>query len=145
VMGVVAAVYGLLMMRATVAEAAPPPASGRAFRLRTALLFAAAFTAVSVLVAWLQDSFGASWALAGVVVGGFADAHSTAASVGSLASQERMPRELAAVAVGLIVTTNTLSKLAFARAGGKAYFWRLAPGLVLLISSFWITWWLLPR
>jgi uncharacterized membrane protein (DUF4010 family) len=123
-------------------KAAPPPPKGRAFRLRTALLFAGAFVLVMLLVAWLQRSFGPTWALAGVVVGGFADAHSTAASVGSLAAQGQMPRELGAVAVGLIITTNTISKLGFARAGGAAYFWRLAPCLLLLIVTFWIGWWL---
>ena len=76
-------------------KAAPPPPTGRAFRLRTALIFAGAFVLVMLLVAWLQRSFGPTWALAGVVVGGFADAHSTAASVGSLAAQQQMPRELA--------------------------------------------------
>ncbi len=53
-----------------------------------------------------------------------------------------MPRELAAVAVGLVLTTNTISKLAFARTGGAGYFWRLAPCLVLLVASYWIGWWL---
>jgi uncharacterized membrane protein (DUF4010 family) len=48
------------------------------------------------------------------------------------------------LASGLIVTANTLSKLAFARTGGAGYFWRLAPGLVLLIAAFWGAWWLLP-
>ena len=141
-MGTVMALYGALMIRATRGEAAPPPPSGRAFRLRTALLFAAAFVAVMLMVAWLQNSFGPTWALAGVVVGGFADAHSTAASIGSLAAQEQLPRGLAAIAVGLVVTTNTISKLGFAWAGGKTYFWRLAPGLLLLIAAFWVTWWL---
>jgi len=141
-MGIVMAVYGALMIRATRGEAAPPPPSGRAFRLRTALLFAAAFVAVMLLVAWLQNSFGPAFALGGVIVGGFADAHSTAASIGSLAAQQQLPRELAAIAVGLVITTNTVSKLGFAWAGGKAYFWRLAPGLLLLIAAFWVTWWL---
>jgi uncharacterized membrane protein (DUF4010 family) len=77
-----------------------------------------------------------------VVLGGFADAHSTAASVGSLAAQQQLTRELAAVAIGLVLTTNTLSKLGFARAGGTGYFWRLAPGLVLMVAAFWIAWWL---
>jgi len=143
--GVAMAAYGGLMLLATRDKAAPPPPSGRAFRLRTALLFAGAFVLVMLLVAWLQRSFGPTWALAGVVVGGFADAHSTAASVGSLASQEQMPRALAPIAIGLIVTTNTLSKLGFARAGGSGYFWRLAPGLVLLIATFWGTWWFTAR
>jgi hypothetical protein len=77
-----------------------------------------------------------------VVIGGFADAHSTAASVGSLSAQGQMTRELGVIAVGLVFTTNTLSKLAFARAGGAAYFWRLAPGLVLMVATFWAAWWL---
>ena len=144
-MGATMAVYGGLMIFAVKGKAAPPPPSGRAFRLRTALMFAGAFVLVMLLVAWLQRSFGPTWALAGVVVGGFADAHSTAASVGSLAAGEQMPLDLAAIAVGLIVSTNTISKLGFARAGGSAYFWRLAPGLLLLIASFWIGWWLLAR
>jgi hypothetical protein len=71
-----------------------------------------------------------------------ADAHSTAASVGSLTSSDQMERSLGAIAVGLVVTTNTISKLVFARAGGMGYFWRLAPGLALLVASFWVTWWL---
>jgi uncharacterized membrane protein (DUF4010 family) len=143
IMGVVMAVYGAAMIRATKGKAAPPPPSGRAFRLRTALLFAGAFVLIMLVVAWLQRSFGTGWALAGVVAGGFADAHSTTASIGSLAAQQQLSAELATIAIGLVVTTNTISKLGFARAGGGAYFWRLAPGLLLLIASFWIGWWLL--
>ena len=142
-MGLTMAAYGALMIRATRGEPAPPPPSGRAFRLRTALIFATAFVLVMLLVAWLQRSFGPTWALGGVVIGGFADAHSTAASVGSLAAQGQLPPGLAAIAIGLIVTTNTLSKLGFARAGGGAYFLRLAPGLVLLVAAFWASWWFL--
>jgi uncharacterized membrane protein (DUF4010 family) len=59
-----------------------------------------------------------------------------------LAAQEQLSRELAAIAVGLVVTTNTISKFGFAWTGGRAYFWRLAPGLLLLIAAFWVTWWL---
>jgi uncharacterized membrane protein (DUF4010 family) len=143
-MGIVMGAYGAMMIRATRGEAAPLQ-QGRAFRLRTALLFASAFVAVMLMVAWLQHSFGPTWALAGVIVGGFADAHSTAASIGSLAAQQQLPRELAAIAVGLVITTNTVSKLGFAWAGGKTYFWRLAPGLLLLIAAFWVTWWLTLR
>ena len=140
-MGGTMAAYGGAMLIAARNHSAPTEVGGRAFRLRTALLFAAAFTAVALLVAWLQRSFGAQWALAGVVIGGFADAHSTTASVGSLTAQDHLPRDVAAMAVGLIVTSNTLSKAVFARAGGSAYFWALLPGLALLIASFWVTWW----
>lgn len=139
--GVAAAGYGVAMVLRSREQAAPAAVSGRAFRLRTALFFAAAFTLVALLVAWLQNSFGPSWALAGVVIGGFADAHSTSASVGTLAAHQQMTRELATIAIGLVLTTNTVSKLAFARAGGTAFFWRLAPGLVLLVAAFWGIWW----
>ena len=145
IMGTAMAVYGVLLLFAAQGKAAPPPPSGRAFRLRTALLFAGAFVLVMLLVAWLQRSFGPTWALAGVIVGGFADAHSTAASVGSLATQGQLSAELAAIAIGLVVTTNTLSKIGFAWAGGSAYFWRLAPGLLLLIAAYWAGWWSLLR
>jgi uncharacterized membrane protein (DUF4010 family) len=140
--GLVAALYGSVLLFLSKDHAAPAAPAGRAFKLRTALMFAGAFTLVALLVAWLQRSFGANWALAGVVVGGFADAHSTAASVGSLSSQQQLSRELGAIAVGLVLTTNTLSKLAFARVGGARFFWRLAPGLALLVAAFWATWWL---
>jgi uncharacterized membrane protein (DUF4010 family) len=144
-MGMAMAGYGALLLLSTRDRAAPPPPSGRAFRLRTALIFAGAFVLVMLLVAWLQRSFGPTWALAGVVVGGFADAHSTAASVGSLTTQGQLTAELAAIAIGLVITTNTLSKLGFAWAGGPGYFWRLAPGLLLLIAAYWVSWWLLVR
>ncbi len=144
-MGLAMAAYGALMLLATKDKAVPPPPSGRAFRLRTALVFAGAFVLVMLLVAWLQRSFGPAWALAGVVVGGFADAHSTAASVGSLTLHGQLTTELAVIAIGLVVTTNTISKLGFAWAGGGAYFWRLAPGLVLLVAAYWASWWLLLR
>ncbi len=142
-MGVAAAGYGGILVFASRDRAAPPPASGRAFRLRTALGFAIAFTTVALLVAWLQRSFGDPWALGGVIVGGFADAHSTTASIGSLAAQQKLTRDIATIAVGLVVVTNTLSKLGFAWMGGRRYFLRLAPALLLLLASFWIAWWLI--
>jgi hypothetical protein len=47
-------------------------------------------------------------------------------------------------AIGLILTANTLSKLVFARVGGSAFFWRVAPGLAVMIAAFWIARWWLP-
>jgi uncharacterized membrane protein (DUF4010 family) len=141
-MGVAMAAYGALMYRASADGEPTPPLSGRAFRLRTAFVFAGAFTLVALVVAWLQRSFGPGWALAGVVAGGLADAHSTSASVGTLTSSEQMGRQLGAIAIGLVLSANTFTKLMFARTGGAAYFWRLTPGLALLVGTFWATWWM---
>jgi uncharacterized membrane protein (DUF4010 family) len=143
-MGFVAALYGgMFTFRAVAAEREQATQiSGRAFSPGTALLFAGLFCFIAVLVVLLQRGFGDAGALVGAVTGGFLDAHSSAASVGGLAAQELLPRSVAGNAIGLILTANTLSKLVFARVGGKAFFWRVAPGLAAMIATFWVARWL---
>jgi uncharacterized membrane protein (DUF4010 family) len=146
-MGVVGAVYGgLFMLRAVAATDSDRTTkiSGRAFSAGTALLFAGLFCVIAVLVVLMQRAFGDTGALVGAVTGGFLDAHSSSASVAGLAAQELLPRAVAGNAIGLILSANTLAKLVFARIGGSAFFWRVAPGLVLMISAFWVARWLLP-
>jgi len=142
-MGLVGAIYGgLFTFRAVAAErGATAQISGRAFSPGTALLFAGLFCFIAVLVVLMQRAFGDAGALAGAVTGGFLDAHSSAASVAGLAAQNLLPRAVAGNAIGLILTANTMSKLVFARVGGRAFFWRVAPGLALMIAAFWIARW----
>jgi uncharacterized membrane protein (DUF4010 family) len=142
-MGLVGAIYGgLFTFRAVAAERAETTQiSGRAFSPGTALLFAGLFCFIAVLVVLLQRAFGDAGALAGAVTGGFLDSHSSAASVAGLAAQNLLPRSVAGNAIGLILTANTMSKLVFARVGGSAFFWRVAPGLALMIAAFWIARW----
>jgi len=143
VMGLVGAIYGgLFTFRAVAAErGGATQISGRAFSPGTALLFAGLFCFIAVLVVLMQRAFGDAGALAGAVTGGFLDAHSSAASVAGLAAQNLLPRAVAGNAIGLILTANTMSKLVFARVGGRAFFWRVAPGLALMIAAFWIARW----
>lgn len=146
-MGIVGAVYGgLFTLRAVAATDSDRTTqiSGRAFSPGTALLFAGLFCAIAILVVVLQRTFGDTGALVGAVTGGFLDAHSSSASVAGLAGQKLLPYSVAANAIGLILSANTLAKLIFARIGGSAFFWRVAPGLVLMIAAFWIARWLLP-
>jgi uncharacterized membrane protein (DUF4010 family) len=146
-MGAVGAAYGgLFTFRAVAATDADRATqiSGRAFSPTTALLFAALFCVIAILVVILQRAFGDAGALVGAVTGGFLDAHSSAASVAGLASQKLLPHTVAGNAVGFILTANTLSKLVFARAGGNAFFVRVAPGLVLMIAAFWVARALVP-
>lgn len=146
-MGIVGAVYGgLFTLRAVAAtdEDRATQISGRAFSVGTALLFAGLFCFIAILVVLLQRAFGDAGALVGAVTGGFLDAHSSSASVAGLAGQKLLPYSVAGNAIGMILTANTLAKLVFARVGGSAFFWRVAPGLVLMIAAFWIVKWLLP-
>jgi uncharacterized membrane protein (DUF4010 family) len=146
-MGAVGAVYGGLFTVRAVAATDKDRAtqiSGRAFSARTALLFAGLFCFIAIIVVLLQRAFGDAGALVGAVTGGFLDAHSSSASVAALAAQKLLPYSVVGNAIGLILTANTLAKLAFARAGGSAFFWRVAPGLALMITAFWIVRWLFP-
>jgi len=146
-MGIVGAIYGGLFTLRAVAATDTDRAtkiSGRAFSAGTALLFAGLFCFIAVLVVLLQRAFGDAGALVGAVTGGFLDAHSSSASVAGLAAQKLLPHSVAGNAIGLILTANTLAKLIFARIGGAAFFWRVAPGLALMIAAFWIARWLLP-
>jgi uncharacterized membrane protein (DUF4010 family) len=146
-MATVAAVYGAYFTFHAVAAPDGDRAtqvSGRAFSPGTAVLFAAVFCAIAVLVALLQRAFGDAGALVGAVTGGFLDAHSSSASVAGLAAQNVLSHPVAGNAIGLILTANTLAKLVFARVGGSLFFWRVAPGLVLMIAAFWFARWVLP-
>jgi hypothetical protein len=44
----------------------------------------------------------------------------------------------AAVAIALVVTANTVSKLLFARVGGTAFFMRVGVSLIAILAAFWV-------
>jgi uncharacterized membrane protein (DUF4010 family) len=115
---------------------------GRAFNLRSALLFAGLFCALGILVVALQKAFGSGGALAAAIVGGFLDAHSTSASIAGLAARDLIAPELAVQGIGFVITANIATKLMLARVGGGPFFRRLAPSLVLIASAWWLGWWL---
>lgn len=146
-MGAVGVTYGaLITVRSMTAhdESEDTAHQGRAFSLRTAVLFAGLFCVIAILVTLLQKAFGSAGALAGAVTGGFLDAHPSAASVAGLAREQVLAPAVAATAIGLIASANTLSKLVFARTGGAGFFWRVAPGLLLMLAAFWVVHWALP-
>jgi uncharacterized membrane protein (DUF4010 family) len=112
--------------------------TGRAFQPRQALVFSVTVTTLLVLAAALERQFGSTGALVGITVGGFADAHSAAASAASLAHRAALSSELAAVAVLLAASTNSMTKLVVAAgSGGRDYMLRLAPSIVLMIAGAW--------
>ena len=48
---------------------------------------------------------------------------------------------LAVQGIGLVITTNIVTKLALARVGGRQYFGRLAPSLIFIVTAWWLGWW----
>ncbi len=112
--------------------------TGRAFQPRQALVFSVTVTTLLAVAALMERQFGATGALVGIALGGFADAHSAAASAAALARSAALSGEVAAMAVLLAASSNSLTKLVVAAsAGGRVYAQRLAPSIVLMIAGAW--------
>lgn len=140
--GTAAVGYGALFMLGT----AQPPAGGsenrgNAFSFRTALLFALSITAImfasAAIVAWL----GAPGLIPAAAITGFADAHATAFSAGSLVNSQTISATQATIPILLGLTTNTVTKIVLAWTnGGNRYAALVIPGLVFMISAAWLGW-----
>lgn len=133
----------LFTLRTASLDEAPAAQSdhGRAFSLGTALLFALLVSGVALLSAALVDWFGREGLLAGAVLTGFADAHSTAAAAASLAVNGTVSTPDAALAVLFGLTANSVSKTVVAFAsGGVRYAWQVVPGLALTVAAAWLGW-----
>lgn len=112
---------------------------GRAFQPRQALVFSVTVTALLYGAALLQNAYGASGALIGIALGGFADAHSAAASAGALVAREAVTMPVGVWAVLLAVTTNTCTKLIVAAVtGGRSFLLALAPALIAMVAALWV-------
>jgi uncharacterized membrane protein (DUF4010 family) len=124
--------------------AAEPP--GRVFRLQEALLVGGLIAAVLLATTLAARWFGARYAVATIMLGGFADVHSATASAGMLCNGNTFTPQRAALAIVLAVAANAATKLALAwRGGGAGFALRLAPGLLLSIAAGTLTWLLLNR
>ncbi len=111
---------------------------GRAFSLKTALVFAVMVSAILVAAAALQQWYGANGVLAAAALAGFVDAQSAAISVAALVASGKLTAQEALFPIVLGLTTNTLSKMAVAAiAGGRAFALRVIPGLLLVIAAAW--------
>lgn len=109
----------------------------RAFQPLHALAFSATVTALTWAAAWLAQRYGASGALFGIAIGGFADAHSATASAGALSAEGVLAQPVALLAVLLALAANTVTKiLVAASTGGARYAALLAgPHLAMLAAA----------
>lgn len=144
-MGAVAVLYALWYARGAWHQADGPDQYGRAFQPRAAIVFAITITLVLWIAAWLADRFGSGGAIVGITAGGFADAHSAAATAGAMAAQGSMSLQYATLAAVAAITTNSVTKLIAAfTTGGKVYLRNLTPGLLLMLCGLYAGIWLMP-
>lgn len=142
--GTVAAAYGALLMLRNTQQPDTGHDPGRAFSFTTALLFALTITAVVFVSAAIVWWLGAAGLVPAAAVTGFADAHSTAVSVGSLVSAGKITVAEGTLPILLGLTTNTVTKVVIAVTnGGSRYAMQVIPGLLLTIAAAWLGW-LLP-
>lgn len=138
--GGAAIVYGgIFTLWALEHRAEDHAAPGSAFSLKTALTFAAILAVILMVAAAAQDWFGETGVLIAAAIGGFADTHSAAVSVASLVQEKRIGAPMAVVPILAALTTNTLTKAAFAiTTGGRAFALYVIPGLLLMAAAAWL-------
>ncbi|MGH8239894.1 MAG: MgtC/SapB family protein [Steroidobacteraceae bacterium] len=140
--GLAATAYaGLFTLRSVRETAQQDLPAGRPFSPKTALLFVlvvgAALAVSTALTSWL----GNNGLLLASGVAGLGDAHAAAISAASLAAGGKADVPLAAVAVLIGFSTNSLSKAVVAFSlGDRRFALQLLPGLVLMVLAAWGGW-----
>jgi uncharacterized membrane protein (DUF4010 family) len=133
------AVFALRALRDAAADAHHP--GGRAFDLKTAVLFAATVTAVLFVSAVLGDWLGNRGVLLSAAVAGFADTHAAAIAVAGLAAGGRIEPADAVVPILAAFTTNSVTKMVLAAAsGGRRFAAEVWPGVIATAALAWAGW-----
>lgn len=113
--------------------------AGRAFQLKSAIAFASLTTAVVFLSGILNHRYGSVGVLLGAALAGCADTHSAAISVANLVAQSQIPADAAVIPILAGFTTNTVTKVIVSFSlGGRAFGWRLFPGLLAFALAPWL-------
>jgi uncharacterized membrane protein (DUF4010 family) len=112
--------------------------SGRAFSLKSALVFALTLSVILVACAALRDQFGETGVIFAAAIAGFADTHSAAISVASLVASGKMSPADAIFPILGGLSTNTISKIVLAASsGGLSFAFRVIPGLIIVALAAW--------
>jgi len=128
-----------LSWRSGGAASALLPEPTKVFRLGQTLTFAAALTGIAALVGWLSDHLAPGAGGLAVALAGFGDAHAASGAVFALFAAGKLQGDQTVLLMLLAMTTNSGSKVAAAFvAGGPAFGWRVAAGLVAMMGAGWM-------
>jgi uncharacterized membrane protein (DUF4010 family) len=145
--GAAASLYGLFFLWRSKKDATTPQPEqekGRAFNLRTSIVFALLLGAVMTISAALNAWLGDQGLVLSALVAGLADAHATAASTASLLAAGKIQASQAVLPILLGLSANTLTKAVVAfKSGGVAYAGKIVPGLVFMILAVWAGYWVM--
>jgi uncharacterized membrane protein (DUF4010 family) len=137
--GAAAVLYGAIYaFRAARRSEPQEERPGRAFEMKTAVIFAVTVTVVMFGAAAARRWLGGTGLLVAASLAGFADTHSAAISVASLVAAGKVPAAEAAVPILAALTTNTVTKAVLATStGGRRFAIQVIPGLLLLLAAAW--------
>lgn len=139
--GAAAITYGALftIMPANEKSQSTAEQPGRAFNLMTAIVFAATVSAILLASAAVNRWLGSAGLAVATGIAGFADTHSAAISVASLAAAEKITAPEAVLPILIGLTTNTMTKAVVAvTTGGRGFAFQVIPGLLLVILAAWL-------
>ena len=138
--GLMATAYGGLLAFSNLRQEAPGSIQvGRAFSLKTSLIFGGTIALVQLVSAALGAKFGQSGVLAAAAVAGFADSHAPAVSVASMVSSGKLSSQETVIPILAALTTNTATKAFVAiSSGGRRFGFQIIPGLILVILAAWL-------
>ena len=112
---------------------------GRAFELRDAVVLGGLMSLVTLASAAGSEYAGAAGVQVAASLGGFADVHAAAIGASAVAAAGQIEPSAARLAVLGALTTNTLSKLVFARiSGGPRFAAFVGAGLLSVPLAAWI-------
>ncbi|WP_415760468.1 MgtC/SapB family protein [Pseudomonas sp. LT1P18] len=133
------ALYGLGLMFPRPATGANQPIKvGGAFNLKLALVVTLTMTGITFLSSVMLSHFGEAGVMLTATFTGFADAHSSTASIASLAKAGLLPFDAIADPALIAVSSNSLSKCLVAWvSGGRRFAAYVIPGQVLLTLAMW--------
>ncbi|TVT81440.1 MgtC/SapB family protein [Pseudomonas sp. H3(2019)] len=135
----VTGLYGVcLMFPRSTGDGNEPIKVGGAFNLRLALIVVLAMTGITFLSSAMLSHFGQVGMMLTAAFTGFADAHSSTASIASLAKAGQLPFDAIAGPVLIAVSSNSLSKCVVAWvSGGRPFATYVIPGQVLMTAAMW--------
>ena len=114
---------------------------GRAFEPKSAIIFAATVAVILLISAVLNEEFGEAGVIVSAAAGGFADTHSAAIAVASLAASGKLDADEAVAPILAAFTTNSLTKAVLAWvSGGRRFALNVVPGVALVLAASWAGW-----
>lgn len=133
------ALYGLSLMLPKPASGSNQPVKvGGAFNLKLALVMALTMTGITLLSSMVLSHFGETGVMVTATLTGFADAHSSTASIAALAKAGLLRFDAIAGPTLIAVSSNSLSKCLVAWvSGGRRFAAYVIPGQVLLTLAMW--------